>query len=272
MNFQQIRMIACDLDGTLLHSDHSCSTYATMVWMKLLEKGRYFIPVSGRPFSALKRNIPIEICTDIVCANGARIYSKTEEETLKLVKSQDLSWNLAAKVIKLQQEKFPNVHLQLYQGEDLYTVTTNLFTDEYTQRTQLRYNFIASWDEIAGRGVSKLMFIDSNPALLQEAAERLLGIEGVHCMLSSSQYLEVFSDRASKGNALKYLMEKYTLRPHNLLALGDSYNDIPMFEVCRHGYVMKNANKDLLPELPRTSHTNDEDGAPRLLEELLNST
>ncbi len=265
-----IRFIACDLDGTLLRDDHMCSDYTKEVWKALLEKEIYFVPVTGRPFSAMKNHVPLELCKDIICTNGVHIYSKKSmDKEIELIVSTDLAWPVAQKIIDIRDNQFPNVHIHLYQGEMLYTLKENEYSKVYASRTSVTFTTISSWKSIENTPVSKIMFVSWDNSILQDIKRHLDNIEGVHAVFSSKEYLEVFSNEASKGLAIQYLLEKYDLTSKNVLALGDSYNDISMFDVCDYGYIMKNANDDLLPHLKRTPYSNNEDGVARLLKDIL---
>ena len=267
---KNIRLIACDLDGTLLRSDHTCSNYTKKVWTSLCEKEVRFVPVTGRTFSAMKNHIPLELCRDIICTNGVHIYGEDSMSgNSKLIVSTDITWSVAKQVIDIRNTYFPSLHLHLYQGENLYTLQENEYSKVYSNRTSMQFTPLQSWQSIENTPVSKIMFVSWDNGILQDIKGRLSNIEGIHVVFSSKEYLEVFSADTSKGIAIQYLMDKYNLSSENVLALGDSYNDMSMFDVCDYGYIMKNANEDLLPHIERTSYSNNEDGVARLLQKLL---
>ncbi len=268
MNADRTRLIACDLDGTLLNSKHECSDYTVRVWQKILEKGLRFVPVTGRPFSAVKRGVPLDLCSDVICINGVHVYRKNENGQIAMQREKNLDWDTAVEVLEKHREHVPHIHVHLYQGEALYSCVKSEYSDEYSRRTKLEYGFLDNWDQVAGRGVSKLMFISWDNKDLQDLKRALGSVAGIDAVFSSDCYLEVFSNQASKGTALQYLLSEYELKEENLLVFGDSYNDVSMFEISPRGFVMKNASADLLPHLPRTEFSNDEDGVVKTLEAL----
>lgn len=263
-----ISLIAVDLDGTLLRNDHTISKYTCEVWQKLLEKGIHVIPTTGRPFTALEKTVPIHLCEYLICTNGVHIYRK-EDKKFSLIWDQSLNWQIAEEVFKIKERDFAHIHMHCYIGNKLYTRGATKELDEYTQRTNIPVTMLAQWNEIAHSTISKIMCVSEHEELTHLQSTIRNAVPTVTATFSMLHYLEVFACEASKSHALLHVMKSLNLNAATALALGDSYNDVPMLEMCKHAYVMKNAPPSLSPQLPRTDYTNDEDGLARLLEKLL---
>ncbi len=263
-----ISLLALDLDGTLLRNDHTMSTYTCEVWQKLRDKGIHLVPTTGRPFAAMKEAVPTHLCDYLICTNGVHIY-KREGDEFSLIWDKSLSWQTARKVIEIKERDFESMHMHCYIGDALYARATTEELREYTQRSSLAVTLLKEWDDIEDNAISKIMCVSEHEELkeLQNAIHH--AIPDVTPTFSMLHYLEIFTREASKSHALLHVMQQLNLNASQALALGDSYNDAPMLEVCKHAYVMKNAPASLAPQLPRTDYSNEEDGAARLLEKLL---
>ncbi len=263
-----ISIIAVDLDGTLLRSDHTISTYTCEVWQKLLDKGIHIIPTTGRPLAAVQKVVPTHLCEYIICTNGVHIY-KRENQNFLLIWDKSLDWQSAEQVFDIKERDFPHIHMHCYVGSALYSRVKTRELDEYTKRTSIPITMLSQWNEIAHSMISKIMCVSEPEQLIQLQSALYDAVPTITATFSMLHYLEIFAREASKSHALLRVMEFLRLDVSVSLALGDSYNDVSMLEMCKYAYVMQNAPENLLPHLPRTDYTNDEEGVARLLETLL---
>ena len=77
-------------------------------------------------------------------------------------------------------------------------------------------------------------------------------------------YLEIFSETASKYNAIQFLRQKYGFE--KLVCFGDNLNDLPMFDGCDEGYAVANAKPELKERATAVIGSNTEDGVARFLD------
>ena len=83
-------------------------------------------------------------------------------------------------------------------------------------------------------------------------------------------FLDITCKDTSKGNAIKNLCEYLKIDLKDSVAIGDSYNDITMFEVVGHSVAMGNAPEDIKKIVDEVTDTNNEDGVAKFLENLDN--
>ena len=81
-------------------------------------------------------------------------------------------------------------------------------------------------------------------------------------------FLDITCKGTSKGNAIKKLCEYLKIDLKDSVALGDSYNDLSMFEVVGHSVAMGNAPEDIKRIVDEVTDTNNEDGVAKFLEKL----
>ena len=78
--------------------------------------------------------------------------------------------------------------------------------------------------------------------------------------------MEIFSDKADKGTALKYLAEYFNIDREDVMAMGDSRNDLPMVKYAGVGVALDNACDDLKKVADVVTVSNDEDGVAVMIE------
>lgn len=266
----EIKLIAVDLDGTLLKSDHTISNYTLDILKKIKKKNIQIVPTTGRPFVALKKAIPINIFNYFICTNGVHIYQQNNTE-IQLILDRFLSYAIAEKIFSIKEKQFPKMHMHCYDTKDtLYAKMSTPELEEYTHRTGLQVTMIDNWNVLAHTSISKIMCVSDNKKLKEIQSIISHDVPDVTSTFSMLYYLEIFKNEASKANALLYIIDKFNIKIEQILAIGDSYNDISMLELCtkNNAYVMKNAPDNLAPHLPRTQYNNEEDGVAKLLEKL----
>ena len=264
---KDIKLIAVDLDGTLLNSDHNVSDYTVRIWKEVQKRGIHIMPVTGRTVTGMRFSVPYELCEYSINTNGVHIFKNNNGEPKKLW-DKSIQWDVAFSILEFLTRQFPSITVQAYSDEELYALAHDARTGEYLSRAGIPYNILKSWDEIEGKDISKIMSLDTHLELLP-VAQAMLDFSEVHAVFSMPIYLETFSVLASKGHALEYVMELLGIPHAQVLGIGDSFNDLAMLEVCGTSYVMRNANPKVAPHLPRTEYTNNEHGVAKLIEQLI---
>lgn len=262
-----IKLIASDLDGTLLNDQHQISEYTLQAWKAVQEKGIHIMPVTGRTFHGMCSSLPFEICEYTINTNGVHIFHNNKGKE-SLLWDKSIPWDLAHQVLIYGSTHFPTVTLQCYVGETLYSTFNNEDNEEYFQRSGVSSVQISTWDEIQGNNIAKIMFLGGHNALL-EVQQGLSTIPHVQSLFSLPFYLEVFNTDASKGHAVTFIMDRLNIDVSQVLGIGDSYNDLALLDTCGHSYVMCNADAKVAPHLPRTEYSNNEHGVAKLLETLV---
>lgn len=269
------RIVACDLDGTLLGSDGAISAENWKAIAEMTEQGHYFVPASGRCFMEL----PTEIreCDRIryyVLSGGSVIYDKKEdllEMTCpdKAVKDRILDIIFRYPVCLMAhvgRESF--VDAKQHDGTVYASFNMNDYWVRYAlEKEKPRENlkkFVYGLEQIP-----MLVIFFRNPVDLKEC-RALLDLESdVLVVQTDPNNLEIVSKKAGKGNALLSLAERLGVSVNETIAVGDSHNDLTMLEKAGLSLAMKNA----VPELKAISDAvicdNDSHCAKHILEHYL---
>ena len=252
------KVIATDLDGTLLNSDHQLDPYTIDTVRRLDRDGLQFVIATGRHYADVAgiRDV-LGIRPYLITSNGARVHAPDDTR----IHAQDVD---AAIVRRLVQPEVVGAHGR---------VIVNLFTNdgwlidrdaphllEFHQDSGFRYDVIdmAAHD---GADIAKVLYI-GEPADLAVVAEQMRVQFGdtLYVTYSLPDCLEVMTANVSKGRALRTVLARLGVDTGHCIAFGDNMNDIDLLETAGHAFMMNNANPDLvarLPHIPRIGNNFD---------------
>lgn len=262
------KLVATDLDGTLLNSDHQLDPFTVATVRRLEQAGVQFMIATGRHYRDVAgiRDV-LGIRPYLVTSNGARVHAPDDT----MIHSRNLSREA---VRRLVQPEIVGGHGR---------VIVNLFADTawlidrdaphllaFHQDSGFRYEVI-DMQAHDGGGIAKVLYI-GEPADLAEIAQRLDRAFGetLYVTYSLPDCLEVMTSNVSKGRALQFVLDRLRMQASHCVAFGDNMNDIDLLETAGHPFMMNNANPDLiarLPDVPRIGN-NFEAGVAHQLRKL----
>ncbi|MGT2961229.1 HAD family hydrolase [Streptococcus caballi] len=265
------KMIALDLDGTLLHSDNTISDYTVDTINKVQELGHQVVIATGRPYRmAIDHYKRLNLSTPMISFNGSLTHVPEKKwqfehsvtidkkyllETLKLEDAVEADF-IASEYRKnfyITMENPDSINPQLFGVDnitkdmalDVKKITRNpnallmqtRHEDKYTLADEMRKHF------------NYEMEIDSWGGPLN--------------------ILEFSPKGINKAYALSYLLRIMNKSKNDLIAFGDEHNDTEMLSLAGRGYAMKNASSVLLPFADmQTTFSNEEDGVAKELEKI----
>ncbi|WP_051711704.1 HAD family hydrolase [Streptomyces sp. NRRL S-350] len=259
------RLVATDLDGTLLTSRGTVSERTRAALATATGAGALHIVVTGRSAVWARPVFDGIGYTGIaVCGQGAQVYDAGAH---KLLTSLTLDRRLAALAIeKIEAETGPLAIAANQDGLDGQVLAgpgyeLRIGSDLPVVRVD-RGGLLAS-------PVSKLYI--QHPALgddaLAEAARRAAG-DLVGIVMAGAGVVELLPLGLSKATGLAVAARRLGLRAADTIAFGDMPNDVPMFAWAAHGVAMANAHEELLAVADAVTAGNDEDGVAVVLERL----
>ncbi|MCH5672674.1 HAD family hydrolase [Streptomyces gilvus] len=259
------RLVATDLDGTLLRSDESVSRRTRDALAAAAAAGAAHIVVTGRG-APWTRHILDDLGYDglAVCGQGAQVYDANEH---RLLTSVTLDRQLAGVALaKIEAEVGP-LHLAASRdgldGDVLvgpgYAVTGALPSVPFTDAADL-------W----AAPLNKIYI--QHPTLgddeLAEAARQAAG-GFVTVAMAGAGIVELLPLGLSKATGLSLAARRLGVKAAETIAFGDMPNDIPMFAWASHGVAMANAHEELKAVADEVTASNEEDGIAVVLERLL---
>ena len=266
----KIRLLALDLDDTLLRSDLTIS-YRTRNAIKRTESaGVRVVLASSRVPSALEHFVNLlgmhKFQGYIISNNGALVQ---ESNTGKIIHETKIPPEIALVVCDLaSSEGFP---VQLYEDDILYVSRKNEYTAYDQKITGLRQVVVDNFRDMVGRGCYKL-HIPGDPMVLGslESFLRANVTDDITLFTTKPYLLEILPANTNKGTSLEKIAEILSIGPEECVAIGDSLNDEAMIHWAGLGVAMVNAD-DHIKSIAQliTDHSNDDDGVAEFIEEYI---
>lgn len=274
------RLFVSDLDGTLLNSKTEISDVTAEIINREIEKGLNFtISTARTPATALKIIGKLNLKMPVMLMNGVLVYDMEQkryiqkavlDETvvmtlLGLIKTRGLNCFLYG----LEDDQF----VAYYDSVD--STALNYFRNEYIMKYDKKFTEVEDLSLIAG---NEIIY-----CVLREPKERLEGlyrelsvVKGIKAEFYADIYsdenymLEIFSDRASKKEALSYLRSKEHY--DSVVSFGDNLNDMALKNASDYFYAVSNAHPDIQNMANAVIPSNDEDGVARFIEQMVKQT
>lgn len=263
------KMIVLDLDDTLLTDEHIISERTKQALMDAQKMGVKVVLASGRPTYAMwpiaKELSLAEYGSFILSFNGGKITNcKTNEEIF----SSTLSVKEVGKLYDLSKRE--GVYIHTYVGDEIITDQENPYTAIESEITGLPVKVVDNFAEAVNVPVVKVLMVDDPGKLVP--AENVLKAEldeKFSIMRSKPFFLEFTEKGITKGESLNHLIKTLGIQREEVIAMGDSYNDLTMIEFAGLGIAMGNANDDIKAIADYVTDTNNNDGIAKAVEKFV---
>lgn len=271
---KKVKLIACDIDGTLLSSENQIGDGTKQLVKELKNFGVKFTLITGRVHSAsVKYAKMLGVDDPIVSLNGA-LVKFPEGETIKAFY---LPEKKVIKALELAERYFVNI---LFYSEDkvIYTAENTIFPS-YIGNLEAEAIEVDSYYEHTDK-VLRVVLSSDRKHMLYKIAHKIEPIffsnisTSIYPSLKYDKltYLEVKRRGISKATGLKHLCKYYGIKMKEVAGIGDFYNDLEFLKKVGIAVAMKNAIAELKFNADYvTTKTNDEDGVGEFLEILLDA-
>lgn len=261
---RSVRAVAFDLDDTLLRDDRSISDETVETLRILRDCGLQILPVSGRTRMSMKPFVDRLGCVSLfIACNGAEIW---DQERNVLLRQETFSAELGREIARFGNDR--GCYMQTYAGDGFFYNRDCDWSEGYASSSSLKGVCVGNLAEFIREPRSKILMMDSPEkiaVMLQEAREQFQGRLTVTC--SKPYFLELNALRATKGIALAWISAKLGFTPENVMAFGDSLNDLSMLESAGWSVVVANGREELKTVCTSVCPSNQEDGVARFLRE-----
>ena len=266
-----LRMLAIDLDGTLLNEEHVISEENKQNIMKLKENGVKIILLSGRetdsilPFS---EELGLKEC--LVGFNGGLI---TNYSGAKIVFEKTIDDETAKKIVKTCEHQ--GIYNILFIRNTIYVSKIDdegyklfrKFSNSKIEPVGCLSDFIEK-NNLWG-SIGKMLQAGKNEKLVPLREYIVDNFkEKVSSQFSLPYFLEIFNEDVSKGQALRKLTSYYNISRNEVVAIGDGENDISMLKYAGVGVAMENALPSVKSNADMVTLSNAEDGVSQAIKQL----
>ena len=218
-----------------------------------------FTIATGRMyFASIEIAKSLSVDVPIITYNGALIKTTGGE----IFHSAYLDPALIVEIVNFCQAH--QWHLQSYSNDILYYPEHNDFAKSYEKVLNIPEGKAIGWDGLRQytQNVPKLLIISSSA---EETTERINALKStfgdrISAIRSNAEYTEIIRPEVSKAAAVKILADKWNIDNSEVMAIGDSYNDLPMLKAAGHSVAMGNAPDDVKAACEFVTDTCDNNG------------
>lgn len=258
------RLVATDLDGTLLRSDGTCSerTRASLAAVELA--GIQVVLVTARPPRWLHELVDVVGAHGVVlCCNGAFVY---DVRARKILRESCMPAGVVGQIAEDLRQALPGVTFAV--ENRLGFVRERGFGDE---RTTAQDTSTALLEELLDPLPGKMLArCDSVPAeRFHRVVAEVVGDRAVVSYSGASGLAEISARGVTKAAALGDWCVSQGIDPADVFAFGDMPNDLPMLTWAGRSFGVANAHPDVLDMVDEVCASNDDDGVAQVLETAL---
>ena len=274
---KHIKLVASDLDGTLLNKNKEITPRLFDALKKLDELGIYFVPSTGRPFGTVPQAIKeLPFLKYVITSNGAAIYDAVNK---KNIIENFLTPEAVEAIIEIAEE-LPVITEYFIEGKayiakKVYDDLTpfDLTDSHVTYIKNSRIPVENFWEEMRKNNtvleIINLVFADME--LRKETWDRLKALGLASVTAATTKNIEITSLYATKAKALEKLCEVLGFTRENVLAMGDGDNDMPMIQFAGIGVAMANGEEHIKQAADIIADDCNDFGAAKILEQIIES-
>lgn len=261
-----IKIVASDLDGTLLNSHKELTPRTKKAIRALLERDIRFVAASGRQHFNLfeefeKEGFGNEIT--FLAENGAILFDRGENIFVDRIAPE-----LVREVVVAAR--------QLGAYPVLDGVQAAYYEDDDPELLSNVKRYFAKWERLDDvleclkyDSICKIALLDVHDAEHGIYPAMQFFTDRAQVLLSGPEWVDVINHGVSKGVALQFLCKRYGVKEDEVMVFGDYLNDLEMMKICDASFAMKNAHPLLKEVANYQADSNDNDGVAKVLEEWL---
>ena len=270
----EIKIVATDMDGTLLDPRGQLDLpRLEKILDKLDHRGVRFVIATGNEVHRMRQLLGhLAERVVLVVANGARIFEN--DELLQAQTWDDAMVDKALGHFKGRecQDQFVVTAMNggFVKKGTVFTELDKFMTPEMIEKLYQRMNFVDEFDPNLFGGVLKMSMVVGEERLdsvLQEVNDLFDG--RVRAVSSGYGCIDILQDGIHKAWGLVELLKRWNLKPEQIMAFGDSENDIEMLELAGISFAMENAEESVKRVATKVAPANSQAGVYQVLENWL---
>lgn len=263
-----IKLVAIDLDDTLLNSRHRISDECMSAIYEARRQGVIVTLATGRMFrAALPYAKQLKMDLPLITYQGALVKHSFSGEVLYY---RAIDRNLLTDIMHILNSE--GIYYHIYCADNLYVRDINEDVRSIMEVTGVSPVVTAKYELLLDTTeVLEVMAVinDEETLLKMERKLKVMFTGQLHINRFKDCYLEIMQGQATKARALEFIAGYYNIEQHEVMAIGDGYNDIPMIEWAGIGVAMGNAEQEVKDLADYVTLSNDEMGVAEALRNLV---
>lgn len=283
-----IKLIATDMDGTLLNAAHEISEENVKAIKAAQDQGITVVIATGRAF--YEANAPVEatgLKVPYICLNGAEV----RDESFDIMHTSSLNHEMIEAIQKVLDRE--HIYYQVYTNFGIYTEDPKKDLAIYIDiaehagqkadvekiRNHIQHRIdqgtlkvVGNYDQVMatpGEIVMKILAFDSDEAKIERVSKELAKHQGLAVSSSSRGNIEITNAYAQKGIALEEIAKQLGIDMQDVMAIGDNMNDVSMLERVGYPVAMENALPKVKEYAKYVTDTNQHSGVGKAIQKML---
>jgi len=257
------KMLAADLDGTILDGGKDISSRNLAALRGLVERGVKVVICTGRMICAARPYWDrIEPGTPLVGYNGGLVQEPpTGENLLHKPVPADLVGEVLELCRRMRREVFG------YWNDRMYVEAETRHVKLYTSTYGVEADVVADLLQVLRQGATKLL-MPCEPSECVALRDEMSSILRDKCDVTTTEgrHVEILAKGVSKAPAVAFLAKRCGIAREEIAAIGDGFNDIEMLRHAGLGVAVANAGPEVKAAADRVVASNEEDGVAELIE------
>ena len=270
-----IRMIATDMDGTLLDGQGQLDLpRLTTILDELDKRDIRFVVATGNEIGRMRKLFGTELTnrTTFVVANGARIF-EGEDKIVEKHWDSHLVQNVLEYFAGRERDYHLVANLQngphTLEGMD-FPIVNRIMTEERAKEFYQQIHFLSDFQELDKEAVIKMSIVvdeEQTSSVTQRINQDFAG--RLNAVTSGYGAIDLLPRGIHKGWGLRSLMERWKIDADQIMAFGDSENDLEMLELAGYSFAMENGEEKVKRMAKYIAPSNSEAGVLQVLEQYL---
>ena len=263
MTFSDIRLVATDMDGTLLNSKHEINESFYPVFRKLKDHGVIFVAASGRQYFNLAKALE-KVKDEVIFAaeNGSYVVFQDEE-----IHVQAMDQDIVRKLIEITRP-IPNTYPIICGKKKAYVENDDQEFIDHLKLYFERYEIVEDLTKVEDDQFLKYTVCDLAGSEVNSYPHFKQFQDALKVKVSGPIWLDISHKDANKGKAMEVLQKKFNISFDQTMVFGDYLNDLEMLQKAHYAYAMANAHPDIKKIARFIAKSNDENGVVEVLSEI----
>lgn len=263
------KLIAVDMDGTVLKEDKTISEETIKAVKRAKEKGIKVVLATGRPIKGIERYLEeLDLISEedyAISYNGALVQNTKTKEIIgeSFIHGKDLKY-----LYNISKEIKVNFHA--FSTTSCIAPKLSKYTEHEIEANKIDVELLDFNTIKDDEPIIKAMMVDE-PEILEEAIKKLPKevYEKYTVVRSAPYFLEFLNKHSNKGEGVKDLAKYLGIKLEEIICVGDAGNDIHMIRYAGLGVAMGNAFEEVKKEADFITKTNEEHGVAHVIEKFI---